>query len=189
MASSGPNYPDSGADDSAVGTLTWSNPGNIVSDDGNYASVAGTSGAQTHYLKALDFDFALNAGDTINGITVSIGRYASQAGALRYVYDYIVQLVVGGSVVGDNKAATTTKWPTSEAAASYGGSSDLWGLTPTASQINGTDFGVVLSCKIYGATGATAYVDYITVTVTYTTSGGHKVNLVSFPAINKLGGI
>jgi hypothetical protein len=172
MSSSGPNYPDSGTDDSAVGTVTWTSPGNITADDTSYASATGTSGALTHYLKALDFDFAIAAGSTIDGITVSIMRYSTQEGALRYIYDNTVKLVIGGSVTGNNKAATTTKWPTSEAAASYGGAADKWGLTPTVDNVNGTDFGVVLAANIYGAAGATGYVDYITITVDYTASSG-----------------
>jgi hypothetical protein len=172
MSSSGPNYPDSGTDDSAVGTITWTSPGNIIADDTSYASATGTSGALTHYLKATDFDFAIAAGSTIDGVTVAIMRYSTQDGALRYIYDNTVQLVVGGSVTGDNKAATTTKWPTSFAEASYGGAADKWGLTPTVDNVNGTDFGVVLAANIYGSAGATGYVDYITITVDYTASSG-----------------
>lgn len=174
MSTSGPNYPDSGTDDSAVGTTTWSNPGNITADGDVYATTAGTGGAQSHYLKALDFDFAIPTGATIDGITVAIARKSSQNGALRYTYDNTVKLVVGGSVTGDNKAATTTKWPTTEAAASYGGAADKWGLTPSVAQVNGTDFGVVLAVNNYGAAGATASVDSITITITYTSAAGFK---------------
>jgi hypothetical protein len=84
----------------------------------------------------------------------------------------VVSLIIGGSVSGDNKAATSTKWPTTEADASYGGSADKWGLTPSAAQINASNFGVALSVKNFGATGATASVDCIEVTVTYTEAAG-----------------
>ena len=66
-----PNSPDTMSDDSAVGTITWSNTSNASVNDGSYATAAvGT----THYLKALDFDFTLPSTATVRGILVEIER-------------------------------------------------------------------------------------------------------------------
>lgn len=173
MSTAGPNYPSTGADDSAVGSITWSSPGNITAEDNVYATSLGKSDNTTHYLKGTEFGFSVPAGSTIDGITVTISRKASGASAgIRAVYDSIVRLVIGGSVVGDNKAATSTMWPLAEATASYGGISDKWGLTPTADDVNGSDFGVVLSARHNGSLSGQSSVDSITVIVTYTEGGG-----------------
>jgi hypothetical protein len=172
MATAGPNIAGTGADDSAVGTTTWSNPSNVTNDGDDYTTVYGNGGAQSHYLKATNFGFSVSTGATIDGIAVTIARKADQAGALRYVYDEVVSLVVGGSVTGDNKAAASTKWGTSEADVAYGGASDKWGLTPSVSDVNNANFGAVLSVQNFGAAGCTASVDKIEITITYTAAAG-----------------
>jgi len=65
-----PLYPTGGSDDSAAGTISWSNPGNITADDASYATAAaGTS----HYLKGA-FGFAIPSNATITGVMVEIKR-------------------------------------------------------------------------------------------------------------------
>jgi hypothetical protein len=79
-------------------------------------------------------------------------------------------LIKDSSLVGSNKAATGTNWPTSSlGTATYGGSSDLWGTTWTVSDINSANFGVALSATNPN-TGhdRDATVDYMRITVTYT---------------------
>lgn len=73
------------------------------------------------------------------------------------VADETISLMIGGSVVGSNKAITTTTWGASSVV-TYGGSSDLWGLTPTVSEINASDFGVAIAVKTNGGSN---YSDYI----------------------------
>ena len=73
-------------------------------------------------------------------------------------------MVKNGSVVGDNKSFTTT-WDSSEEWFVYGGSSDLWGTTWTASDINSSNFGVVISVKLGGY--STGYVDVVKIKVYY----------------------
>ena len=100
----------------------------------------------------------------------SINSIASQTIALTgpQVVDNVVKLVRGGSVVGNN-LASASYWPASDALASYGGNSELWGTTLTAAQVNAADFGIVLSATT--TTGATAAVDYIALTVYYSVAG------------------
>ena len=175
MASSGPNSPGTAADDSAVGTLTWSNPSNGTTSNNSYASIDNGSSfsSQSHYLKWTGFGFAIDSGATIDGIVLEVERKAngSSPGWLR---DTVVKLVKGGSVVGSNYGATTTDWPTTEAFATYGGAADLWGTTWTAAEVNAADFGAVLQIGFGLVTGLTASVDSARVTVYYTAgaSGG-----------------
>lgn len=175
MATAGPNYPGTQADDAAVGTQTWSNPSRIVSSNNQYATAsfsksgAGGSG-YTHYLKATNFGFTLPAGATIGGIAVEIERKSNYNSSPAQSFDHVVSLIVGGAVTGNNKAATSTAWGTSDATITYGGSSDKWGLSPGAADINASDFGVAFEVRINsgGGINVTASVDMIRVTVTYT---------------------
>ncbi len=84
------------------------------------------------------------------------------------IRDNVVSLVKNNVVVGNNKAATGTDWPTSDATATYGtGTTDLWGTTWTTTDINNANFGVVLSVTGTTSNDETARVDNITITVTY----------------------
>lgn len=189
MSTAGPNSPGTLADDAAVGAVAWSNPGNAASSNDAYA-VFSTSGVQqAHYLKATNCGFSIPAGATIDGVTVSIERKAQHNSALRKVVDSVVRLVVGGTVSGDNKANTGTAWPTGDGSASYGGAADKWGLTPSAADVNGSDFGMVLSATSSGSNGTTSgSVDHITITVTYTEGGTQYTQTVS-GAVTGAGGM
>lgn len=167
MTTTGPNLAGTGADDSAVGTIAWSSPGNLTAEDGSEAAASVTAGATTHYLKATNFGFSIPSGDTIDGILVEVKNRAQTASRIS---DVTVSIVKGGSVVGDNKAFGTT-WPTALTWRSYGGAADLWGTTWTDSDINASNFGVVISCTNSSGTVG-ARVDAIRITITHSTPGG-----------------
>ena len=74
---SGPNFPLAGADVAGVGTITWANPGNVVTNNNTYATA--TTNGTTHYLQATNYGFAIPPTAIITGITVSIGRFGTTA--------------------------------------------------------------------------------------------------------------
>ena len=153
-----------------VGNYSWSNTGGITANDNNSASVDVGAGRYrlTNYLGATNFGFSIPAGATINGIEVSIGRYSDGGPGDRNM-DNIVRLVKGGTITGDNKANDGVNWPTAEEVATYGSSTDLWDETWSPSDINASNFGVVLSVENTNSRSyRMAYVDYIQITVTYT---------------------
>ncbi|MBI3654094.1 MAG: hypothetical protein HY231_23940 [Acidobacteria bacterium] len=160
--------PGSGASDNAVGGITaWTNPGNITANDSTFATYNSSTNSNdlSQYLKATNFGFAVSG--TINGIVVEIRHAKSHSGG--DYKDLVVKLVINGTVSGNNKADTATQWPSSATVATYGSSSDLWGTTPTATDINASNFGCVL--QIQDATSAEtgfAMVDYFKITVYYT---------------------
>lgn len=160
MSTAGPNSPSS-----STGS-TWTNPGNAYAPDDSWAY---TETERADILKLTGFGFSIPTGSTIDGVSVSIERHASTNFKASGVADNTLQLVIEGTETGSNKAITGTKWPTSDAIATYGGAADLWGLTPTVDQINASDFGVYL---VVSPVFAGAYVDTITITVTYTEGGG-----------------
>ncbi len=147
--SSGPNDPGTLADDSAVGTVAWTNPGNAATDDGSYATSVNSSGDETtHYLKATNFGFSIPSSTTIDGIVVEVDRKGSFAAGGNNCKDSTVSLVKAGAVAGNNKA-TATNWPTDEEYATYGASNDVWGLSWTYNDINASNFGMVISSLMH----------------------------------------
>jgi hypothetical protein len=150
-----------GANDSSVGTRTWSNSNLITSSDDNYASAAtGAGGAFTNYLKATNFGFAIALTETIQGISVSVERNKAGAAVVSDVNARIVKL---GEIKSQNKSSGSL-WPTTDESKVFGGISDLWGETWTPEDINSTNFGFALSALIDGAI-TNSRVDAITITV------------------------
>ena len=168
-----------------IGTVSWTNPGNIIADDTSYTT-ATLSNAISRYLQGTNYGFTIPANATINGIAVAIGRFESATGAGKDVQDNIVSLIKGGTLTGTNKAATSTEWPTgSPVAATYGSISDLWGTTWTPADINASNFGVALSAR--SSNSRTASVDYIQITVTYTILASSTVPTVTTQAVTTIG--
>lgn len=168
MTDTGAISPGTMADDNTVGTVAWANPDNAKVFDGVY-SIAGIGEATTtHYLKATNFGFTIPVGSTIDGIIAEVDRKALGSGA--DIKDFSVKIVKAGSITGDDKAKTD--WWGGEAYISYGGTTDLWGVSWEYDDINSSDFGIVFSCKDYTfTTPSFAYVDHIRITVYYTEGG------------------
>lgn len=170
----GPRNGSAAQNNSATGSITWTNLTNVLSSDNTYASasraVAVLSTMNTNYacLKGLGFTIPTEA--IICGIKVDIERRAAGISIGAAVSDNAVQLLKTGSLVGTNKA-WAANWPTSKATASYGSIIDMWGTTWTPSEINDPNFGVALSARMFSgliSLTLTAYVDNIHVTVYYT---------------------
>jgi subtilisin-like proprotein convertase family protein len=164
-ATAGPNFAGTGATSGGAGD-SWSNPTRVVANDNSHTT--SNIGNVSEALNSTNFGFAIPANAIINGIQVTIGRFASNSNSLQ---DNSVRLIKAGAATGNNNGATNTNWPTSEAAANYGSTSDLWGTTWTAAQINATNFGVALVVDNENNNDRTASVDYVQVTVTYTIPG------------------
>lgn len=162
----GPNTGGSFANGGANGDCTgvgglWGNPANALDNDGAYAT-ASVSVSKSQCLFLSGFNFSIPSTATINGVVVEIKRHTSVGNTI----DNQIELEKGGVVGGTNKASASA-WPTSDALASYGGSSDLWGLTLTPTDVNAANFGAAISVKTTTGT-ETASVDYMQITVSYT---------------------
>ena len=159
----------SATNDSSFGSIAWVNPSFELTSDNNRASSTLSGTTNTNYLNVNTFGFSIPSNATIAGVTVTIEKRRS-GGTTGNARDSVVSLVKGGVVTGDNKADTTTNWGTSDAVATYGSASDGWtaGLTP--SDVNASNFGLVLSAK-GAAAGANriAEVDNMNIQITYST--------------------
>lgn len=171
MSSSGPNYAASCVDGGG-GASSWTNPANARAADGVYATV-GLSGSATNFLSWSDFGFSIPSGSTINGIELEVNRKSTTVAGNG---DADVRLVVSGVRVGSDRH-NGYSLPTTAATAVYGGPSDLWGTTWSASDVNASGFGAAWSCG--GIPGQTVSVDYARVTVYYTASSGETVSASS----------
>lgn len=172
MATAGPSYPTVGETDSSIGTVGWTAPGNVVSDNGSYASMSGPG--TSYYLRGRNFGFSIPTGATINGITV---RYEAKMTAGMVIENSLK--LVKANVISGNEGKLGTGYSSSDTVYTRGGSSDLWGLTLTASDVNDATFGVGLS--VQDMSGTDMFVDYFTLEITYTevVAGIESVQTVS----------
>jgi uncharacterized protein (DUF1499 family) len=69
------------------------------------------------------------------------------------VFDNSVQLIKGGTV-GSNDASSSIAWGSALATSTYGGSTNLWGNSWTASDVSTSTFGVAISAKGSGYSGS-----------------------------------
>lgn len=172
MADTGWKSPGTVVNDSAVGTEAWDNPSYASFEDGNYADIWAMSSTffYSNYLKATNFGFSIPSGATISGIEVRIKRYC----VYQYTYDEKVSIVLSNGSIGSANKAKAEAWA-SLAYFNYGSSSDLWSQTWSSSDINDTDFGVVLQVKTNddsgGQIGNDSHVDHIQIKVYYTEPG------------------
>ncbi len=184
-----------GANDASAGSSAWSNPGNITSDDNNYAEIGiGQHGNTTsQYLKATNFGFSIPSDAIIQGIKVEWRRFFVYSGPSSGASDIEIKLVkADGTIAGTNKSAGAG-WAGAEQVDAFGGISDSWGETLTAADINDVDFGTVLRAQIMGTTGspATGYarVDHCQMTVYYYLNGYVKRASASSTAVKGFCGI
>lgn len=164
----GPKSAGTVVDDAAVGTVSWVNPANATASDNVYATATApsTSLESTHYLKATNFGFNIPTNATINGINVEIERRKE---TFFQCVDNEIKIVKSDGSIGTTNKSAGASWSSSDTYDSFGGATDLWGESWTASDINDTDFGVVISPQIrMNPDGNPASVDHIRITVYYT---------------------
>lgn len=165
MASSGPNNPGTVTNDTNIGTVAWSSTGNAVSSNDAWATAITGSGAISNYLKLTNFGFALPAGAVIVGITAAVEWKSSRTnGGKLSSIKLVIGSVISGNDKGNNQLNGTAD---TERTDTYGSSSDLWGLTPTQSQINNGGFGVVVSITENAGATTTHSIDVVQITVYY----------------------
>lgn len=164
MSQQGPNSPLTCSDDSSVGTITWLNPDNAQASDNNDATATSILNAYTHYLEATNFGFNIPGNAIINGILVEIEKHSSLLNGS--VVDSEVKIIQNG-VIGTVNRASSSDWPSEDTYISYGGNSDLWGLSWDIGNINAANFGVALSARLLPNGALTARVDHIRITVFY----------------------
>ena len=145
--------------------INWANPNRVMVSDDLYARAKLDSGETTKYLMVADFGFALAPGATILGIDVQV---EVKHDLLADAADASIVLMKGGVAASADRAGTGY-YDDKDWINTYGSSTDMWGTTWTAADINSAGFGVLFSVtRNSGPTALYVYVDQILVTVYYT---------------------
>lgn len=164
MASEGPyfvnNAVSSGIDQA------WTNPANILSDNGALASVTTPPESVSAYLLG-NFEgastFAIPSGATIDGIIIEIDDAVVGSGVTCEAWPAKAGPTPAGLSQG---VFANTGWQP------LGSSTDLWSDTWTPAQINSVDFGAMIKVTrpLFG-TPALVSIDAVRITVYYTPGG------------------
>ena len=147
------------------------NANNTFADDGTNTSAIYQSTASITW--STFSSLSIPSGATINGISIKMEVSSNSFGVSPQIRVY------NGSTYSSSVAANT--WPSGKgwSVHTFGGASDLWGLSWTPTTAAGISFDLAFS---YMTSGRVMYADYITVTVTYTTGASptvHTVNTVA----------
>src|SRR3990172_3950182 len=170
MADTGFVFPGTGTDNSSVGTIVWSNPQFVDADEGFSAQESMLDPSTSHYIRASNFNFSsIPAGSIIVGIEIQIER---QIGAATCNDSSVRIFDASGNPAGTNKSAGLAWSVGSFRVDSFGGATDLWGLTPSLTDVQDVDWGVGVSC-VQSDTAATASVDYIKMKIYYNAPAGN----------------
>lgn len=174
MASQGPLSAGSGANDASIGSVAWGNPTRIVASDNSRSNATPLLGSPTNYLVSSSHGFTIPTGAVINGIVVEL-ELDSNSGT---VLDNAVRIVKGGTIGSTDKGRSGSfPWPTTDAYVTFGSSSDLWGESWTAADINASTFGTAISARV-PSDGGLAQVDHCRITVHYTESSGRRRRVI-----------
>ncbi|HLC83772.1 MAG TPA: hypothetical protein VJI69_08070, partial [Bacteroidia bacterium] len=129
---------------------------NVTASDNVYATATHCDccDQNTQCLTVSDFGFAIPVGAVIDGIVLEVEKRRNAGGSSGIVEDNGLQIMKGGLLVGPNKSQYGVDWPLTDTYVTYGSSTDLWGTTWTAADINASNFGVSLASISYvcGAT-------------------------------------
>lgn len=145
----------------------WQHNQNAAAQDGNFAT-QNLVGCQTSpAFIAGGFNFSLPANAVISGITAQV--FAQMVWALNPSVASFelsnVQLSKAGVPVGENRSSRATY--TGAIANTYGGGTDLWGTSWTASDVNNARFGIQLEFTNTSTVELTMGIDFVALTVDY----------------------
>ena len=181
----GPSISANIANNTSTGSVGWGGLLNGLTPDNAYISCGTLLGilgsAQTNYLYTDSYGFTVPSTATVCGIQVDIERSAAGLLIGSSVRDKNVFIVKAGVMTGSNYASGAA-WPGSDATATYGNNSDLWGTTWTPAEVNAGNFGVAISAQLNAGLASlflSANIDMIGITVYYTTKA-LPIELVSF---------
>ena len=149
-------------------STNWANPsGAALPSDNSIVTATISNGSPgnryTNYLRATGFGFTIPNNAVINGILVEVKLSGPNANSS----DKSIRILKNGAVVGNDLAQPNIAWPTSSAYRSYGSSTNLWGATWTAADINASNFGFQIAAGKISTQSANPRIDHIRITVFY----------------------
>lgn len=156
-----------GSNDNSVGSTAWSNTNNIGADDSSTARATIPDGSSSNYLKGTSFGFSIPTGATIDGIEVTLERSTQWSNSVK---DTHARIVKSDASIGTTDKSNTNFWDNvGTEVITYGGSTDLWGESWAASDINSANFGFAVAAdNVNCCFSSQSDIDYIQITVYYT---------------------
>ncbi len=160
-------------------SATWSVPEESGRSDDSYSTFGNLPdgpNSYTNYLVVTDFNFNIPPGSTILGILVEVEK----SDPSKVTTDFRARIVKGGLIGTTEKAVGP--YPENDAYESYGGPTDLWGLSWNYKDITNNDFGFAIAAQRLADGGTTdGQIDHIQITVFFSVS--LPVKLLSFSAV------
>ena len=165
--------------ESQAGSIDWSNVIDVNSVF-QYSNVQITPSQVSDYAVASNLGFSIPGVATIDGVVVSIDRYAELDQGIK---DYKVHLFNSGSTIGASRA-TASFWSDSSTSVTYGSPTDKWNYSSllSPSVVNSSTFGFGLSVQwgdLYPTGNVTAYYETGTEITVYYTINGIKLGSTS----------
>ncbi|KKN00087.1 hypothetical protein LCGC14_1141340, partial [marine sediment metagenome] len=135
-------------------------------DDNTYVLFNTSTETTSNWLRLTNFGFDIPSTAVIDGITVEMDRFATQASAIQ---DGAIFLRNATGQVGNDKS-TGDDWDIldNDIYTSFGGISDTWGKSWSIAEINSNEFGLDLYIDYLGSVPTGAFVDHIIITIYYT---------------------
>jgi hypothetical protein len=114
-------------------------------------------------LEVTNFQVALPTGAAVRGIEFSVDRMANDGNAA----DQSVRILKGGVATGADRASSAP-WPQTYTPTTYGGPTDTWASSWTATDVASAAFGISITPQyVQSAGNDTVDIDSVTVTVFY----------------------
>ncbi|KKL75966.1 hypothetical protein LCGC14_2049620, partial [marine sediment metagenome] len=156
----------------------WINPNKAKLQDNDYANVifSPTSEDTSDWIRLTNFGFDIpTSGVTINGIEVLFDRQANVSGSIHDLGLYLRNST--GQATG-NYANSLISWDILDDNGYnlYGNSTDLWGVSWSATEINLNTFGLDLYIEYNGTAFTNATVDDVQIKVYYTQSPQDQIS-------------
>lgn len=177
--------PGTMAEDTSFGAGAWGGGGTPIAwgavEDDQYTQAQTIGASGSYYLVAKNFGFSIPTGSTITGVlTGTRGRTNSSTGS----HWAQARIVKGGVISGTNQAdnASVTASLPPAAYKSFGGSTNMWGTTLTAEDVNDPGFGYAVAFTNTSTT-RNFFVDAMRLSVYYTepaAGGTPEVHIVSY---------
>ncbi|MBI4801082.1 MAG: hypothetical protein HY796_01025 [Elusimicrobia bacterium] len=153
----------------ASGT-NWTTPANIT--DGSNDTWATYNTTTQDWLKVTNFGFSIPDGATIKGVTVKReghGHSAYDAAAREY---QMALTKDGSTVTGTSKTALALPDATDNVV-NVGGATDMWGATLSTTEVNSSNFGILI--RDDDTTATELAFDAMTVTITYSLTTDYEI--------------
>ena len=176
------NYPNSALNSGSGGQ--WNNPDNIKVSDGDSANCTDWGTGFSRRLDASQFNFSMPVGSKINGILVEIRR-KEDAGS-NNIFDDAVNIIKATNASGSQDKSKVPEWGTTYSTEKYGSLTDTWGEVWNYTDINSNNFGVSLKAS---GVGGTASVDFIRITINYSSPNGIYLANATITITNQSGSL